>query len=521
MALADAVSSAVAHWTLDAASGNETDTINSIVLTDNNTVGTGTGKFSNARDFETANSEYLSVADNGDLSVGDIDFAVRCWVQLESKSANLAIITKDDLDNDHAEYRLYYDSSTDRFAWQVPKGTNSNTNASFYTNVQADNFGSPSTGTWYLIHAWHDSTANEIGISVNAGTANTAAHSVGPSRRDKTAAFAIGTIRPAIPAWHFDGLVDDVVILKNYLLDSTERTEDYNSGTGVAFADWSGGSGVTVDATTGALEISGLAASVSVGTTFTTTTAALEIAGLSASVSAGTTFTASTGTLEIAGLPASISAGTTFTAGTGALEIAGLAATVNLATTIEATTATLEISGLPASVSAGTTFTATTAALEIAGLPATVEQTVAINAAAGTLEISGLPASISASTTIAATTGALEISGLAASVSVGTTIAAGVGALEIAGLPATVDLTATTTINASLGTLEISGLAANISVGTTFSTTTGTLEIEGLAFTVSVTSDISPVRFECVGVVTTRFEAAGIVTTRFEASNVN
>jgi len=34
------------------------------------------------------------------------------------------------------------------------------------------------------------------------------------------------------------------VLLKNYVLDATERTEDYNSGTGVAFADWLGAAAV-------------------------------------------------------------------------------------------------------------------------------------------------------------------------------------------------------------------------------------------------------------------------------------
>jgi hypothetical protein len=40
--------------------------------------------------------------------------------------------------------------------------------------------------------------------------------------------------------FYWDGWIDDVVVLKNYFLDATERSDDYNSGTGVAFADWAG-----------------------------------------------------------------------------------------------------------------------------------------------------------------------------------------------------------------------------------------------------------------------------------------
>jgi hypothetical protein len=129
------------------------------------------------------------------------------------------------------EYDLRYDSAGDRFQLRVSTG------AAFanLTTINANNFGSPSLATWYLLHAWHDAAANTINISVNAGTADSTAFSAAGGY-DSGASFKIG----ATPDFseYFDGLIDDALLMKNAFLDATERTEDYNAGTGVAFSDW-------------------------------------------------------------------------------------------------------------------------------------------------------------------------------------------------------------------------------------------------------------------------------------------
>lgn len=233
MSLADAVPSAVAAWTLDEASGTRADSVGSNDLADNNTVGSASGKFGNAGDFEASASEYLSIADNTDLSMGDVDFTIRAWAQLESDNHG-CVVGKIGGGGNRA-YQIQYIAGVGfRFAVTSDGAT--------YNIVTASNFGLASTGVWYLIHVWHDSTANEIGISINAGTANTLSHSGGVF--DGNADFRIGS--QVEDSLHWDGLIDDVVILKGYVLDATERTEDYNSGTGVAFADWAGGGGSSV-----------------------------------------------------------------------------------------------------------------------------------------------------------------------------------------------------------------------------------------------------------------------------------
>lgn len=263
MALSDAVPYAVAHWALDEASGTRVDTVNGYNLSDYNTVLSGTGVFSNSADFESSNSEYLRDSTNrSDLDGGDVDLCFAVWVKLESKTANGAIFSVWTDNGATRGFNLIYDSSTDRFVATFRKGT-----TAVYTTVSADNLGAPSTDTWYLIHLWHDSVANEIGISVNAGTADIISESDGINVSG-VVPFTVGAKQKGGPPgasfeWYFDGLIDDLVVLRGYILDSTERSAHYNSGTGVAFEDWSAGGGsYSLTANQGSYSLSGQTSSL-------------------------------------------------------------------------------------------------------------------------------------------------------------------------------------------------------------------------------------------------------------------
>lgn len=60
----------VAHWKLDESSGTRNDSKGANHLTDNNTVTSAAGKLGDAADFESSNSERLTLADNADMSLG-------------------------------------------------------------------------------------------------------------------------------------------------------------------------------------------------------------------------------------------------------------------------------------------------------------------------------------------------------------------------------------------------------------------------------------------------------------------
>lgn len=230
MALTDSL---ISYWKMDEASGNALDAHSTNDLTDTNTVGSAAGKISNARDFEADNSEYFVRASNASLTTGDIDFSFQAWVQLESKTAKRQAITKGGISD--YEYGLAYANGSDRFVFEV----NSTSSGFSVTSITANNFGSPSTATWYHIICWHDATNNQIGIAVNDGTANTSAYSsgVGTNATD----FRIGAYSDFSEYW--DGLIDEVGFWKR-VLTSGERTQLYGGGAGLAYP-FSGG-GATV-----------------------------------------------------------------------------------------------------------------------------------------------------------------------------------------------------------------------------------------------------------------------------------
>ncbi len=177
-----------------------------------------------------ANEEYLSHADDADLTTGDIDFTWTGWVWLDSKpSGYTAAVTKWDGVNSQNEYALYFSEGDDRFTFLVSSdGTDA-------ANVQvfANSFGSPSTGTWYFIACWHDATANTINIQVNDGTIDTTNTSAGVF--SGTAALHFGADNNGATAASFwDGRIDSVSFWKR-VLTSGERTQLYNGGAGLDF----------------------------------------------------------------------------------------------------------------------------------------------------------------------------------------------------------------------------------------------------------------------------------------------
>ncbi len=230
MALADNL---IAAWELDEASGNAIDSHGSNDLTDTNTVGAGTGLvYGSARDFESGSSEYFALADNADLSTGDIDYTFEVWLKLES-SITCTVLAK----REGYEYgiRNVPGSGGIRFT----HGTNE-------INTLFDTLGALSTGTWYQVFAWHDATNNLNGITVNNGTPITSSDA-GAAAADGGGAFNLG--RDPVFGEPFDGLIGPVRFWKR-VVTSDERTELYNAGAGRDYAYITGGGGdVTENAT--------------------------------------------------------------------------------------------------------------------------------------------------------------------------------------------------------------------------------------------------------------------------------
>lgn len=217
----------IAAWQLTESSGSRADSVGGNTLTDNNTVGSGTGLLGTAADFEADDSEYLSRADNTDLSTGNVSYAFSVWVKLESKGANRVIVAKHDgASAAGSEYLLFYDSGADRFGFVVYSGSSA-------LDVYATVYGSPPTGVWIHLAVIHDATNDLIGICVNGGFLETES-TAGAAPNDTAAAFYVGGIGTT---WPFDGLIEQALFRKGSIWTIGEIAALYGDGSGLAYAD--------------------------------------------------------------------------------------------------------------------------------------------------------------------------------------------------------------------------------------------------------------------------------------------
>ena len=236
MALADNL---IAYWTLDEASGNAIDAHGSNDLTETSgTIDAASGKVGGARDFEAGDTEWFEIADNTDLSTGDIDFTFACWVRAETLASFPCIAQKgwSGLASADREWVLYYNTTSSRFVMEKGAGTAA-------VSVTASNFGAASTATGYFVVIYHDSVNDIIGISVNAGTPNTTSTSTGVNNGNRAFVLGASTVGQSL---YWDGVIDEAGFWKR-VLTSDERTELYNIGNGrdYAYIIGGGGGGIT------------------------------------------------------------------------------------------------------------------------------------------------------------------------------------------------------------------------------------------------------------------------------------
>lgn len=408
MALADAAPYAEVHWTLDEASGNRADSIGSNTLVDSNTVGVGTGKFGNAADFERDNSESFSCTSSDALKANTTTMW-RFWLKPESLTSSQYCVFCKRTEIGADEYRLVLTNlgSGYQFSFSIldAAGTGG-------TSLFANNFGVLTAGNWYLVHVWHDVDADELGISVN-GVTDTKVWSSGGY--DGSTDFRMGFLEAG--AFYLDGLVDDFVILKGYILDSTEIAEDYNSGDGVAYADWAP-SGVTLTADPGSYSLTGTAASLE----------------------QGYSLSAESGTFTLSGTSANLLEGSKITADPGSYSLSGQAASLLQGYEVSADAGSYSQSGANADLIAGLKLPAEAGAYIVTGQIAGLEQGYEVSAESGVYSLSGTDAAFVIGTTITADPGSYSLAGTAAGLLKQWEILATPGSYVLAGTDAVLEI---------------------------------------------------------------------------------
>jgi hypothetical protein len=223
MALTDNL---ISYWKLNEQSGTRYDeTASNNDLTDNNTVGYGTGKIGNAADFESTNSESLSIDDAAQTGLdltGDFTFSL--WVNFESHNY-FGLISK-------------YASAGDKRAYNLE--TVITAGAIYRLNLAISSDGvtpvekyvafAPNLATWYHIAVVYDASAGTADFYIN-GTAQTQQTGLPTSIYNNDQKFNIGSHNGG---QYMDGLIDEVGIW-NRTLSSSEITSLYNGGSGFAY----------------------------------------------------------------------------------------------------------------------------------------------------------------------------------------------------------------------------------------------------------------------------------------------
>lgn len=222
------LTSLVSYWQLEEAAGaTRADSFGTNNLTDNNTVGQAVGIIGNAASFSSGSSQFLSVNNNATLQLGGTDFTIQAWVYLTNKSAIKTFLAKWNLDISSVEYICYYDNGTDNLTF----GTSPN-GSSGDVLLAASNFGSVPLNTWLHFFATYDSVGGQMAVSINNGTANTAAQG---AVYTGTSTLNLGRQQTSGGLQYWDGRIDEVAIWKR-VLTSAEHSQLWNGGQGLSFS---------------------------------------------------------------------------------------------------------------------------------------------------------------------------------------------------------------------------------------------------------------------------------------------
>lgn len=191
---------------------------NTLTESASDTVAQATGKFGYAGDFESTETEDLSIADNSSLSVTG-SLTLSAWIKPESVSAGTYnILAKWDGSNE--SYRIY--QSTNQIVFEV-ESSNSITST---TTLSA--------ATWYHISGVYDASNQTAKIYIN-GTLETPSASAGTipsSIGDDGGAFQMGAEDlNNTPKNYYDGIIDEVRVY-NRALSPAEVAKLYSFAPG-------------------------------------------------------------------------------------------------------------------------------------------------------------------------------------------------------------------------------------------------------------------------------------------------
>lgn len=222
----------ISYWELDESSGAVLDVHGSNNGTNNGATPNVAGKINTAYDFEKGETDYIDLGvdtfSSAELSSGTL----AAWIKIESIGSDMVIISLEDLvtikvETNGKPYLKLYDGNT----------------------VYARSTEALSTGVWYLISGTWNGTTMKIFVN---GVEKNSASQGSPSLDGFVRANAIGYNLHA-NLFPFDGIIDECMVFGTDL-DSTELTELYNSGDGLAYPFGGAGGAIVIGGFVGGVD---------------------------------------------------------------------------------------------------------------------------------------------------------------------------------------------------------------------------------------------------------------------------
>lgn len=216
----------VSWWTLDETSGERADSHGTNPLTDVNTVLYGTGKKSNAADFERDNNEALTKTDSASLSLTG-SWTISAWIFVESMpTVRCGLITKFSTVITTSGYGIYIEVISGTAYLHGHVGGNS----TYFNLTLATGL---STGAWYHVVATWDDATDTLTLILNNGTPSSASGGVS-TLADNASAIQLGGALSG--GQSYDGLMDETCLYSSVLTaDNIEWL--YNSGNGRTYSE--------------------------------------------------------------------------------------------------------------------------------------------------------------------------------------------------------------------------------------------------------------------------------------------
>lgn len=226
----------IEHWAFDESSGNATGSHGSKVLVNNGPTFVA-GALNNASNYVAASSQYFSIADQADISMGSgIDASWSFWFRFPTLAAGIHFGKGNNYSAGGCEYysSIFFQNPDYVFEFKASDGVS--LDGVRHNLALAIN-------TWYHVVVTFTSSDGKLRMYVNNGAAVTQVATFTGGIRDGTSALHFGRYPAGGSPNYSTCLIDEWAMWKR-VLSAQDRTDLYNGGTPLGYGSYTSGGSV-------------------------------------------------------------------------------------------------------------------------------------------------------------------------------------------------------------------------------------------------------------------------------------